>query len=110
MKIEALKLYATQLAEEVLAQYPADFEQSDAIHEQCDGSELVIYYGKAWETVDTIHRADSLLMGRAEEMREEFFRRSRFSSIDEIMTQLAYCILTLLVTDAIEEIQPTLIA
>ena len=102
MNYQGLRKYTAELAWEVINNYPADFEQSDAIHEQVDGSELVIYYGKSWETVDTIHRADSNLFSRAESMREDYGMES--NELNVIMTQLTYCILYIMTSEAVEEL------
>jgi len=102
MNYQGLQTYTRQLAWGVINNYPADFERHDAIHEQVDGSELVIYYGKAWETVDAIHRAETLLLRRAEELREDYGMES--NDINTIMTQLAYCILYIMTQEAVEEL------
>ena len=100
MNIQGLQTYSRQLAWEVINNYPADHDQHDAIHEQVDGSELVIYYHKAWETVQNTRTGDWELFARAESMREDCGMES--SRIDVIMTQLAYCILYIMTTEALD--------
>jgi len=106
MNYQGLRKYTAELAQDVInweesgCNVTEDFHY--AIHQVCDSSELVIYYGKAWETVDAVRRCDSQLMGRAEEMREEYGMES--NDLDTIMTQLAYSILYIMTTEAVEEL------
>ena len=102
MNYQGLQTYSRQLAQDVINNYPTDHDQHDAIHEMVDGSAMCIYYGKAWEVVNNVRRCDGLLMGRAEEMREEYGMESK--DVDTIMTQLAYCILYIMTQEALEEL------
>lgn len=67
-----------------------DGEQDVYIYaaECADSSEYAIYYSKAWDLVEMMRRADSGILNNAEELLTEF--AFRFSTVDDLMTRLAY--------------------
>lgn len=70
---------------------------SDKIHEQADGHEWVIYYGKAW---DVAH----LMSGDENACREfeDLGCLESGKSLDDLICQFAYCALSASVSDEME--------
>ena len=83
----------------------ADFEASghedatDYAHEAADGSEYVIYYHAAWELVELVKRYNSTLFYAGEEMAMDTFD-PRHSSLDNLITSVAYGIIYTAMMDA----------
>ena len=85
----------------------ADYDESqydyfgDYCHECADGSEHVIYYGKAWELVNMIRLSDYSRIESAELAIEHELRKD----INGIMSQLAYELIYQELSAAIQEIR-----
>ena len=83
----------------------ADFEASghedatDYAHEAADGSEYVIYYHAAWELVELVRSYNSDLFYAGEEWAMDTFD-PKHSSLDNLITSVAYGILYTAMMDA----------
>lgn len=83
----------------------ADFEASghedaaEYAHEAADGSEYVIYYSKAWELVDTVRSYNIDLFCEGEEWGMGLDHRH--SSLDGIVSSVAYGIIYTAVVEAV---------
>ena len=83
----------------------ADFEASghedatDYAHEAADGSEYVIYYGKAWDLIDTVRSYNSDLFCEGESWALDL--GERHESLDSMVTSVAYGIIFTAVVEAV---------
>lgn len=75
----------------------ADFKESgqedctDYAHEAADGSEYVIYYGKAWDLIDTVRSYNSDLFCDGEAWALDL--GEKHESLDSMLTSIAYGII-----------------
>lgn len=87
---------------DIKAELFEEFDLADALDhvDQCaESRQSVIYYAQAWELVNMIREADYSLYQEAELVRDENFANA--DSINETMTQLAYCIWTASINNAL---------
>lgn len=80
----------------------------DFCHEQADGSEYVIYYGKAWQLVDMIRWNDRSIFDAAEDA--AFNHGTTFESADQMMTLIAYEIIYQELSLAVQELEQEMAA
>ena len=73
----------------------------DIVHEIADGSQHVIYYGKAWDFVAFVRFADLSEYEEAQEMIKDLGEQT--SDLDTLMTQMAYWLIYNIVRGAVEE-------
>ena len=73
----------------------------DIVHEIADGSQQVIYYGKAWDFVSFVRFADLYEYEAAQEMVNDIGENT--SDLDTLMTQMAYWLIYNIVRGAVEE-------
>lgn len=84
----------------------ADFTDSghedatDYAHEVADGSEYVIYYHSAWELVEMVRAYNSDLFYASEEFAMDTFD-FKHSSLDNLITSVAYGIIYTTVLEAV---------
>jgi Sec-independent protein translocase protein TatA len=69
----------------------------DKVHEQVDGHEWVIYYGKAWEVAALMSSDDAACREF-----EDLGCLESGKSLDDLICQFAYCALSATVSDEIE--------
>ena len=74
----------------------------DAMHEYVDGSEYVIYYGKAWELVSVMRLTDYSTYEAA--TMEEELEMANFKSLDSYICYVAYNIVYHELSLAIQEL------
>jgi hypothetical protein len=90
----------TEIAEAIDALTVDDLDDVyDKVHEQVDGHEWVIYYGKAWEVA-------ALMSGDDAACREfeELGCLESGKSLDDLICQFAFCALRANVSDEIESV------
>lgn len=73
----------------------------DIVHQIADGSEDVIYYGKAWDFVSFVRFAYLSEYEEAQEMINDIGEHT--SDLDTLMTQLAYWIMYNIIYGAVQE-------
>lgn len=73
----------------------------DIVHEIADGSQHVIYYGKAWDFVSFVRFADLYGYEAAQEMINDIGEHT--ADLDTLMTQMAYWLIYNIVRGAVEE-------
>lgn len=83
--------YFTQYINLLADYYDGEQDISDFVHEQADGSEYVIYYGKAWDLVSLIKDADSSLLYDAEDCVTD--TGYTFDNLNDLMSVHAYWII-----------------
>jgi len=89
----------------------ADFKDSghedatDYAHEAADGSEYVIYYGKAWDLIDTVRSYNSDLYFEGESWALDLC--TRHESLDSMITSVAYGIIFTAVLEAVVQLALT---
>lgn len=75
---------------------------NDYAHECADGSEYVIYYHRAWDLVELVKRYRSDLFYAGEEFAMQTFD-PKHSSLDRLITLVAYGIIYTAMLDAFNE-------
>jgi hypothetical protein len=73
----------------------------DIVHEIADGSQHVIYYGKAWDFVSFVRFADFDEYREAQSILEDIGENT--ADLDTLMTQTAYWLIYNIVRGAVEE-------
>ena len=97
--------------QDYIAMLAADFKDSgytygeDYAHEAADGSEYVIYYGKAWDLVDTVRSYNSDLYFEGESWALDLC--TRHESLDSMVTSVAYGIIFTAVIEAVVKLALT---
>lgn len=88
----------------------ADYsDYNDYAHECADGSEYIIYYHRAWDLVELVKRYDSNLFYAGEEWAMDTFD-PKHSSLDNLITSVAYGIIYTALVDALHKQEQEVIA
>ena len=84
--------YIDSICDDIWINYKAGLNDeddwSDIAHECADGSQYVIYYGRAWALVTMLRHHDSSLFDSAEDA--AFNYGIEFEGMDQVMTQIAF--------------------
>ena len=74
-------------------------DAADYAHECADSSEFVLYYGKAWDMIDTVRSYNSDLFCDGEAWALDL--GEKYESLDSMMTSVAYGIVYTAVFEAV---------
>lgn len=96
---DLMDTYIQTVYEELKQDDTRDLE--DIVHEIADGSQHVIYYGKAWDFVSFVRFADLDEYVEAQEMINDIGGNT--TDLDTLMTQTAYWLIYNIVRGAVEE-------
>jgi hypothetical protein len=96
---ELMNTYIETAYEELKQDDTRDLE--DIVHEIADGSQHVIYCGKAWDFVSFVRFADLYEYEAAQEMINDIGEHT--ADLDTLMTQMAYWIMYNIIYGAVQE-------
>lgn len=95
---DLMNTYIETAYEELKQDDTRDLE--DIVHEIADGSQHVIYYGKAWDFVSFVRFADLYEYTEAQDILEN---NVETADLDTLITQMAYWLIYNIVRGAVEE-------